>query len=142
MPRTLSAVNEQPTPDDLVTDWLTVPALAERLGVDAGRVRRLIKEHRLVAVRRGDPPVLSVPADLLVPVDERNPAVDPHGPVPQWTVLSWLQGTLTVLGDAGFSDAEAVLWLFTPDESLPGRPIDALRTGHKTEVRRRAQAML
>ncbi len=32
-------------------------------------------------------------------------------------------------------------WLFTPDDSLPGTPIDALRGGRKTEVRRRAQAL-
>ena len=32
-------------------------------------------------------------------------------------------------------------WLFTPDDSLPGTPADALRAGRKTEVRRRAQAL-
>ena len=39
------------------------------------------------------------------------------------------------------ADEAALRWLFTPDESLPGRPIDALREGHKTEVRRRAQVL-
>jgi Rv2175c C-terminal domain of unknown function len=45
------------------------------------------------------------------------------------------------LGDAGFSDEEAIIWLFTADDSLPGRPVDALREGRKTEIRRRAQAL-
>ena len=48
---------------------------------------------------------------------------------------------MTVLRDNLYTDLEAVTWLFTEDESLPGRPIDALRDGRKTEVRRRAQAL-
>ncbi|QZN87138.1 Rv2175c family DNA-binding protein [Cellulomonas sp. C5510] len=144
---TLARVTAQPTPDDLVDTWLTVPDAADELGVDAGKVRRLLKERRLAAVRRGQPPVLSIPAAFLVPVDAANPSADPHAaddevPVPRAAVLASLQGTLTVLGDAGFSDEEALVWLFTADDSLPGRPVDALRAGHKTEVRRRAQAML
>ncbi len=143
---TLTRVTAQPTPDDLVDSWLTVPDAADELGVDAGKVRRMLKERRLAGVRRGDPAVLSIPAAFLVPVDAANPGADPHADEDEAparaTVLASLQGTLTVLGDAGFSDEEALVWLFTADESLPGRPVDALRAGHKTEVRRRAQAML
>ncbi|WP_454048369.1 Rv2175c family DNA-binding protein [Cellulomonas sp. Marseille-Q8402] len=139
----------QPLPDDLVDSWLTVPDVADELGLDAGKVRRLLKERRLVGVRRGTPPVLSIPAAFLVPVDAANPAADPHDEdadepsalVARATVLASLQGTFSVLGDVGLSDTEAVAWLFTPDDSLPGRPVDALRAGHKTEVRRRAQAL-
>jgi hypothetical protein len=145
---TLARVTAQPQPDDLVDSWLTVPDVADELGIDAGKVRRLLKERRLVGVRRGEPPVLSVPAAFLVPVDAANPVADPHGdadddaPVARAAVLASLQGTLSVLGDTGFSDAEAIVWLFTPDESLPGRPVDALRAGHPPEVRRRAPAQL
>ena len=56
-------------------------------------------------------------------------------------VLDSLKGTITVLHDAGFEDEEAITWLYTADESLPGRPIDALREGRKTEIRRRAAAL-
>jgi hypothetical protein len=142
-------VTAQPHPDDLVDSWLTVPDVADELGVDAGKVRRLLKERRLIGIRRGDPPVLSIPAAFLVPVDATNPPADEHADdddndaaPPRAAVMAWLQGTVSVLGDAGFSDAEAIAWLFTEDESLPGRPVDALRSGHKTEVRRRAQAQL
>lgn len=142
-------MNAQPQPDDLVDSWLTVPDVAEELGLDAGKVRRLLKERRIVGVRRGDPPVLSVPAAFLVPVDAANPRAagpgrpdEEEAPVARATVLASLQGTLSVLGDVGMSDAEAVAWLFTSDETLPGRPVDALRAGHKTEIRRRAQALL
>lgn len=129
--------------DRLVDEWLTVPDVAERTGLDAGKVRRLLQERRLVGARRGDPRVLSVPAAFLVPGHLANPA-QPTTPRPDdaWTVLASLQGTLTVLADAGFSDEEAIVWLFTPDDSLPGTPVEALRAGRKTEVRRRAQAEL
>ena len=40
------------------------------------------------------------------------------------------------------SDDEILRWLFTPDETITGgSPVGALLAGHKTEVRRRAQAL-
>ncbi len=111
--------------DALVTDWLTVPDVAERLGLDVGKVRRLLQDRYLVGVRRGERNVLSVPSALIVG----------GAPLPE------LRGTLTVLMDSGYDDESALRWLFTPDESLPGTPVEALRAGRKTEVRRRAQAL-
>ena len=75
--------------------------------------------------RGPDPLRLSVPAALIA---DRQP-------VPN------LRGTLSVLGDAGFSDAEAIRWLFTPDPTLPGSPVEALWAGRRAEIRRRAQAL-
>jgi hypothetical protein len=46
-----------------------------------------------------------------------------------------------VLADAGFSDDEALRWLFTVDDSLPGSPVQALVENRGTEVKRRAQAL-
>ena len=86
---------------------------------------RIYLAMELVAVRRGDPVVRSVPADLLLDGD-----IAPH-----------LGGTITVLRDGGFEDEELLRWLFTEDETLPGRPIDHLRRGQRGEVRRRAQAL-
>lgn len=123
--------------DALVDDWLPLPDVAERLGQDVGRVRRLVQEQRLLAVRRGERNVLSVPAGFLVQAGDR------------WEVIPSLHGTLVLLSDAGFSDEEAVAWLFTPDPTLerlgtgaqrPRTPVEALAAGHKTEIRRRAQA--
>jgi len=126
--------------DDLRVDaWLNLPDVAERLGTDVGRVRRLIQERRLFAVRQGERQILSVPERFLVRTADDG-----------WEVVPALQGTLVLLTDAGFSDEEAIRWLFTADESLavqgwfPDRvptPIDALAAGHKTEIRRRAQAL-
>jgi len=122
--------------DAVVDSWLTLPDVAERIGLDVGKVRRLLQERKLVGVRRGDPRVLSVPEKFLVE-GRQDPAA-----TGRWEALPALQGTLTVLGDAGFDDDAAIVWLFTPDETLPGTPIDALRSGQKREVRRRAQAEL
>lgn len=129
--------------DALVGDWVTLPDLAERLDLPVAKVRRLVEERRLVGLRRGEPPVYCVPARFLVPGHLANPA-QPRAPedAPAWTVLAALQGTFTVLADVGFDDAAALAWLFTPDESLPGTPLDALLAGRKSAVRRLAQAEL
>ncbi|NLT57042.1 MAG: helix-turn-helix domain-containing protein [Actinomycetales bacterium] len=111
--------------DTLVGSWLTLPDVAERLGTDVGRVRQLLRDRQLLAVRRGERNVLCVP----------EPFLAGDHPLPE------LRGTLVVLADSGLSDAEALAWLFTPDASLPGTPIDALRAGSKSEIRRRAQAL-
>ena len=140
------AVTESTQLDQLVGSWLTMPDVADRLGLDVGKVRRLLQEGRLAAVRRGDPRVLSVPEAFLVPSHLATPSApsrEATGPdAPEWTVLAALQGTFTLLSDAGFDDEEAVAWLFTHDDLLDATPIEALRTGHKTAVRRQAQALL
>lgn len=105
--------------------WLPLPDVAEVLGTEVGKVRRMLQERVLIGMRRGERKILCVPAELLK---------DGH-PLPD------LQGTLIVLSDSGYSDEEALRWLFT-DDDYPGAPVDALRTGKsKTEVRRRAQAL-
>ncbi len=110
---------------DIYSDrsWLTVPDLVDMLGVSAGRVRRLFEDRQLLAVRIDG--VLKVPADFL---RDDEP-------------LRELRGTLVLLADDGFSDDEAMRWMLTPEESLGVAPIDALRSGRKTEVRRVAQAL-
>lgn len=103
--------------------WLTIPDLVEVLGVSVGRVHRLIEDRHLLAVRRGG--VLQVPADFIVDGEPMHE----------------LRGTLFVLADAGFSDADAMEWLLTAEDSLSIAPIDALLAGRKAEVRRVAQAL-
>ncbi|MBK1786139.1 Rv2175c family DNA-binding protein [Prauserella cavernicola] len=103
---------------------LPVAEVADSLGLSTNKVRQLLRDGQLIAVRRsGD---LFVPADFL----------GKDG------VIKGLAGTITVLSDAGFTRTEMLRWLFSEDESLPGTtPINALRTSHGTEVKRRAQAM-
>jgi len=104
-------------------EWLTLPELVEILGESLGRVRRLFDEQYLVGSRRNGP--LAVPAVFL---KDDQP-------------LASLRGTIIVLKDAGFSDDEAIDWLLAEEESMGRAPIDALRAGHKSEVRRIARAL-
>jgi hypothetical protein len=115
-----------PETDALVGDWLTLPDIAELFGVQVTRVRQLLRDNQLIAVRRGENRSLQVPAGFII---------DGH-------TVKGLTGTLTLLKDAKFTDEEALRWLFTPDDSLPGTPVQALRENRGTEVRRRAQAEL
>jgi type IIA topoisomerase, A subunit len=109
----------------LVGDWVTIPEIAQALDLKVTRVHNLISDGTLIALRDPETNVRKVPALFL------------NGS----RVLESLKGTLVVLKDSGFSDEEAIVWLYTNDESLPGRPIDALIDGRKTEIRRRAQAL-
>ena len=111
--------------DGLVTEWLTLPDLAERIGEPLSKVRQLLREGRLVAVARGKPPVKHVPADL----------------VHDGRLLKGLAGALTVLRDAGYSDLEALSWLLTEDDAIAARPVDAMAAGRDTAVKRRAQVL-
>lgn len=111
--------------DALVPAWLTLPDIAEMLDVEVTRVRQLVKEGQLIAVRRGENRALHVPAAF---IDGNK-------------VVKGLAGTLTLLRDDGFNDEEMLEWLFTPDETLPGTPAQALSENRGTEVKRRAQAL-
>lgn len=105
------------------TQWLTMPELVEALGEPLGRVRRLIDESYLIGSKRGG--AFAVPTVFLL--DGR--------PLPA------LRGTVIVLHDAGFSDDEAIDWLLEPEESIGMPPIEALRAGRKSEVRRVAATL-
>ncbi|MDF5756786.1 Rv2175c family DNA-binding protein [Spongiactinospora sp. TRM90649] len=121
---TLSVAQIDQQTDELVGEWLSLSEVARRLGLTAGRAKQLLKDRKIIGVRRngGEP---QVPAAFLATDD----------------VLKGLPGTLTVLGDAGYDDVEALRWLFTPDDSLPGAPVEAIAAGRHTEVKRRAQAL-
>lgn len=103
--------------------WLSLPDVAEALDVTVSRVRRLLEDKELLAVRRDG--VLQVPSLFL-----RDNAP-----------LKELRGTVIVLGDAGFSDEDAMVWLLEEQDDIGDSPLNALRAGRKSEVRRVAQAL-
>jgi hypothetical protein len=113
-----------PATDALVGEWLSLPEVADLLGLPVGRVKQLLRDRKLLAVTRPEG-TLAVPAAFL----DGN------------QVVKGLCGTLTLLFDCGFDEPEALRWLFTADESLPGTPIDAIVERRATEVNRRAQAL-
>jgi Rv2175c C-terminal domain of unknown function len=113
-----------PPTDASVGQWLTIPEVAERLDLPSNRVKQYLRDRKLLGVRRPDGS-FGVPAAFL----DGN------------QVVRGLHGTLTLLFDCGFSDIEAMRWLFTADDSLPGRPIEAIAAHRCSEVNRRAQAL-
>jgi hypothetical protein len=126
------AVSETKAPDtrlqqlsDLVAEWLDWSQASELLHVSVSKVRQLIREHNLAAV---------------VPVSGGGQKVA-AALIHDGVVVKGVPGVLTVLHDGGYDDVAALTWLFTPDDTLPGRPIDALRENRGAEVKRRAQAM-
>ena len=111
--------------DTLVPSWLELDEAADALGVSPNRVRQWARERELSLLRTAGSKRPRVPAEMLADGE----------------IVKGLGGTLTLLSDCGFDERESVAWLFTADDSLPGRPIDALREDRGKEVRRRAQAM-
>ena len=127
----------------LVSEWLTQPDFAQRLGTDPKSVRSALRDQRIIGIKRGTPKVLCIPAEFLVPAHMANPAdVKDDDGSGKLIILPSLRGTLIQLGDMRMSDEEILTWIFTPEESLGKRPIDALHEGNKSAVRRAAQQLL
>ena len=104
---------------------LTLPETADRLGAVITRVHDLLAAKKLIAhVFDGK---RHVPEALF------HEGSDTTG--------KYVPGLLTLLADGGYSDEEILRYLFTEDETLPGRPVDALHGQLAREVLRRAQAM-
>ncbi len=118
------------TPDlelgELVGDWSSWAQVAEALRVPVSRVRQMVRDRQLAE---------AVPA---AGAGQRIPTLLVAG----HEVVKGVPGLITVLTDNGFDDREIIRWMFTEDESLPGRPIDALRENRGREAKRRAQVMM
>ncbi|MDP9182500.1 MAG: Rv2175c family DNA-binding protein [Actinomycetota bacterium] len=106
-----------------MTELLSLTDAAQRMGVGISGVKQLVQEHKLLAITTDDG--VAVPAEVL------------DGELP----VKHLSGVLTLLHDAGYTPEEAYRWLTTPDDSLPGTPLQALHENRATEVKRRAQAL-
>lgn len=123
----MSPVSGIPVAEDVLDTAIAVlplPEVAKALGTSANKVRQMLRDGQLIALKRGGE--LCVPSAFFV----------------KDGVVKGLAGTITVLADSGFSRTEMLRWLFTADDTLPGStPVNALRTSHGTEVKRRAQAM-
>ncbi len=111
--------------DQLVDEWIDWSQASELLGISVSKVRQLIRENQLAAA---------------VPVTGGGQKV-PAALIQDGVVVKGVPGVLTVLHDGGYDDREALTWLFTADDTIPGRPIDALRENRGSEIKRRAQAM-
>ena len=110
-----------------MTDWLSVPEFAARLGLRDSDVRELLRERHIVATRRGSNNAVSLPADFIIEAEQ--------GPI----VVATLRGTITVLADSGLGDEAIMDWLIAENEELEMTPLAALREGRRAQVRRIAQ---
>src|ERR1700712_5116458 len=110
---------------ELIGDWLDWKAAAEQLDITVGKERTLIREHQLAAAVPAPGAGQQVPAELIMDGE----------------IVKGVPGLLTTLSDGGWDDIEMLTWMFTADDSLPGRPIDALRENRGSEAKRRAQAL-
>ena len=146
----------QTVPEDL--EILDAKAVGERLGLKASRVKQLVRDGYLVGFFEDG--AWRVPADLLVDLDSplgREPSsvnllaklqrsqvlAEDQEPLPEATqVPIWsLQGTVTLLRDAGYSDQEVLRWLFAEDSGLGTTPIAALCKGMRHRVNAIASAL-
>jgi hypothetical protein len=109
----------------LIADWLDWSQAGDQLHLSTSKVRQLIREHQLAAAVPSPGAGQQVPAEL----------------ISDGQVVKGVPGVCTVLHDGGYDDRAILAWLFTSDDTLPGRPIDALRENRGAEVKRRAQAM-
>lgn len=113
--------------DDILApdvEVITIKEAAGRLRVPLTRFEQMIRDREVIAFKRDRVPV--VPTVFL---EEEG------------RILKGLPATINLLRDGGYSEAEIVRWLFAVDDSLPGRPIEALRDNRGKEITRRAQAM-
>ncbi|WP_297850729.1 Rv2175c family DNA-binding protein [uncultured Corynebacterium sp.] len=103
---------------------LSFPEVAERIDVPVTKVHDYVNAGKLVSYKKAGKKY--IPELMLENGNELS---------------KFIAGAITVMLDGGFNQDEILAYLFTEDESLPGRPIDALHGHGAREVIRRAQAM-
>ncbi|NJJ02958.1 transcriptional regulator [Corynebacterium sp. HMSC08F01] len=119
------AVSTQTNLEQLLSDetLLAFPDAAEALGVPVTRVHDYVGARKLVMYIRDGKKFI------------------PAGLIGEDGLSKFVSGAITVLADGGYNDEEILTFLYTAEDSLPGRPIDALHGQKAREVIRRAQAM-
>lgn len=123
---TVVLMSPVPYLDDILgpdVDVITTKEAASRLAVPLSRLEQMVRDRALLAFKRSRVPV--VPTVFIL----------------EGRVLKGLTGTINLLLDGGYSEAEIAAWLFAEDTTLPGTPIQALHDNRGKEVTRRAQAM-
>jgi hypothetical protein len=103
-------------------DLLTLPDVAEALGLPITRVHQMVRDGELVVVRSPEN-VRCIPAALIMDGE----------------VVKSVPAVITLLRDGRFTDEEIAEWLHRADDTIPGTPIEALRANRGTEIKRRAQ---
>ncbi len=126
------SVETEPLGEDGNQDlqWLSVPEVADLLGVALREVRGLLASDDLLAIRGGENQAWVIPSSFFTRNDKGA-----H------EVVRGLRGTLIQLSDAGMDAQESMTWLHTHNEELGDLPIAVLRSGTIRAVRRATQAL-
>lgn len=103
---------------------ITVPDAAENMGVVVTKVMDMLRNKQILSVDIEG--VRYIPARFFTDSGQLN---------------KFVPGAISLLSDGGYTKREILEFLFTADETLPGRPVDALHGHLAREVMRRAQAM-
>ena len=104
-------------------ELLSMQQVADKLGLPITRAYDLLQDRKFI--------VWDSPEGKRVPLAFFND---------KGSIAKHVTGVITVLTDGGYDDEEILRHLFTADDSLPGRPIDALHGHLAREGIRRAQA--
>ena len=110
------------------TTVLSTDEVCRLLGIEERRLKQLIRDRVLIEARDGAG-VRGVPQEVIVKGENG------------WEPLPFLQGTLTLLADDGFTPEESVAWLYAVQDELGERPIDALTSGRHHRVNRIASTL-
>lgn len=110
------------------TTLLSTDEACRLLGIEERRLKQLIRDRILIEARTAQGE-RGIPREVIVK--------GAHG----WEPLPVLQGTLTLLADDGFSPEEAAEWLYTLQDELGERPIDAMTSGRHHRVNRIASTL-
>ena len=107
---------------------LSIEDVCRLLGIEERRLKQLIRDRVLIEARtaRGE---RGIPREVIVKGADG------------WEPLPVLQGTLTLLADDGFTPEEALEWLYTLQDELGERPIDAMTSGRHHRVNRIASTL-
>ena len=107
---------------------LSTDEVCRLLGIEERRLKQLIRDRVLIEARSASGE-RGVPRDIIVKGENG------------WEPLPFLQGTLTLLADDGFTPEESLAWLYTVQDELGERPIDALTSGRHHRVNRIASTL-
>lgn len=124
---------------------ISVTQAADRLGVERSRVKQLVNERRILALRGPsglrilEESLAELPAQEQYATELSNPDSE-HPRLVRVTdkPVAALRGTVILLEDGGFSNEEVVDWLWSTNPLLERRAIDLLRSGAHKAVNRLA----
>ncbi len=122
---------------------ISVTEAADRIGVEKSRIKQLVRERHILALKSGgERRVLEETLQALPPEGQyvaelrQKDSTEPRLIRVTDEPLPTLRGTVLLLEDGGYTNEELVDWLWRENPWLQARPIDKLREGSHKQVNR------